>query len=62
MPQRFCAQEISHVLEQCGGDVEATIRRLDELSLSAARAAAGVHTGAGPSGAQQPHAGARPRL
>ena len=48
-------QEITHVLDSCGGDVEATIRRLDELSLSmaardAGRAAGG---GAGPGGGPQ---------
>ena len=43
------------MLDSCGGDVEATIRRLDELSLSmAARDAAGAAGGgAGPGGGPQ---------
>ena len=52
-------QEITHVLDSCGGDVEAAIRRLDELSLSvAARDAAGAAGGAGPEGG--PHASGAP--
>jgi len=47
-------QEITHVLDSCGGDVEAAIRRLDELSLSvAARDAAGAPGDAGQGGGAQ---------